>query len=473
MSGCAATAASTTSPIAERVAGPIKSAAVQRVAVAASGGRDSTALLHATVRAARGTALQVHALHVHHGLSAAADDWLEALRRQCKRWGVVLQSRHLQGRPTPGQSVEAWARRERYAALTEMATESGCTLVLLAHHRRDQAETFVLQSLRGGGAAGLSAMPLHRLRSGIAWVRPWLAMPREAIDAYVRHHRLSHVEDGSNADLRFDRNRLRLQVWPALCDAFGDAEVGLAAAAAQAQQAAALAAEVAALDLAVLVMDDGGLRKALLQALSPARRRNALTAWLAQAAGRGVPMRLLDRLMAELPRSTHACWPLPGGELRLYRGLLKVQGLERRAGSQAPRPDNVAVNLGRSLETPMPDWNGRFRIEPCTQGGVPMAQLEALFARPRSGGERFRFAAKASARSLKLQYQAMGVPSWERQGPLLYTADNRLLFVPGLGIDGGLQDDIVQPQWQILWLADSGENCASGPTSVGSAGSRR
>ena len=127
------------------------------VAVAVSGGRDSTALLHATARAAVGTGVEVLALHVHHGLQAEADDWLRHVRAQCRRWAgaglpLRLDWRRLAGQPAPGDSIEAWARRGRYAALAEMAQAGGAGLVLLAHHRRDQSETVLLQALRGGAS---------------------------------------------------------------------------------------------------------------------------------------------------------------------------------------------------------------------------------------------------------------------------------------------------------------------------------
>ena len=151
--------------------------ATPRVAVAVSGGRDSTALLHCTVRTAAALGVGVVALHVHHGLMPAADAWLAQVQAQCRRWGVAFCSRRLQTHPPRGASVEAWARAERYRALAEMAREAGCSIVLLAHHRRDQAETWLLQALRGGGPAGLSAMPQEAVREGITWARA-AARPR-------------------------------------------------------------------------------------------------------------------------------------------------------------------------------------------------------------------------------------------------------------------------------------------------------
>ena len=111
--------------------------------------------------------------------------------------------------------------------LDEMAREEGASLLLLAHHRRDQAETWLLQALRGGGPAGLAAMPRCAERAGLVWARPWLDQPRSAIEAYLRQHLLTWVDDQSNADQRFARNRLRAIVWPAMLEAFTDAEAAL------------------------------------------------------------------------------------------------------------------------------------------------------------------------------------------------------------------------------------------------------
>jgi tRNA(Ile)-lysidine synthase len=293
------------------------------VAVAASGGRDSTALLHCTARQARSLGLHVLALHVHHGLQPEADAWLAQVRRQARRWGCSFAHQRLQGQPQPGDSVEAWARRGRYAALAHMAQAHGCTLVLLAHHRRDQAETWLLQALRSGGPRGLSAMPRTIERDGITWARPWLDQPREAIEHYLARHRIAHADDPSNADARYARSRARLDLWPALTAAFPHAEAALAGAARRARQAAALAAEAAAADLPSVLADDGGLHVARWAALPPARRRNVLEAWLPAAA----PLTLADRLMTELPGARGgARWPLPQGALLLQRGILRITG---------------------------------------------------------------------------------------------------------------------------------------------------
>lgn len=298
------------------------------VAVAASGGRDSTALLHACARAARGSGVRVLALHVHHGLMPQADDWVRHLRRQCGRWAraglpVDLAVHRLSGQPQPGDSVEAWARRERYDALAGLATAHGASLVLLAHHRTDQAETVLLQALRGAGAAGMAGMGREKWHAGVRFVRPWLDVPRGVIEAYVQQHRLAYVNDTSNADARFARSRLRVQVWPALTTAFPHAEAALAGAARRLHEADACARDLARLDLAACRAEEGALQVRAWCALAPHRRANVLRHWLAQHLSAGVPDSLVDRLTGELPRARgRSRWPAPEGSLQLIKGVL-------------------------------------------------------------------------------------------------------------------------------------------------------
>ncbi|HET9976231.1 MAG TPA: tRNA lysidine(34) synthetase TilS [Burkholderiaceae bacterium] len=400
------------------------------VAVAVSGGRDSMALLHCTAHAARRHGLHVVALHVHHGLMPAADDWAAFVERTCKRWAkrglpVSFAMTRLQGQPARGASVEAWARAGRYAALTAMARHARASLVLLAHHRGDQAETFLLQALRGAGPAGLAAMPALARRDGRAWARPWLGMRREAIDAYVRRHRIAFVDDASNRDPRFARSRLRAEVVPALRRAFPDAEATLAAAARNAALARELADEVAQSDLASILVDDE-VDIAAWSALGPARRRNALRAWLAAA----VPASsaLLDRLVLEVgARRAPAQWPLDGATLRRYRGRLRV---------------SVDANVTPAL-----------RLHAVEVGGIALCLLQGARWVDRRGGEQFQRAAHTSPRSLKKQFQTAGVPAWARDAPLLVAADGALLFVPGLGIDARALSRPGRPRVSLEWVS--------------------
>jgi len=433
--------------------------AVPVVAVAASGGRDSTALLHATAHAARGTRLQVVALHVHHGLNPAADIWQQHLQRQCARWAraglpIKALTRRLNGSPARGESVEAWARRERYRALAAMARDAGAEIVLLAHHRRDQAETFLLQALRGAGPAGLAAMPREAIRDGLCWCRPWLEQPAEAIAAYVTRHRLTHIDDDSNQNRRFDRNRLRHDVWPALLAAFPHAEATLSLAARQAQWAIELIDGVAESDLAaVMVAAPGGLGANAIdmvawQALPPPRRVAVLRHWLATLVNDGVRDSLIERLGDELVTGRTGRWPLDAGrELRLYRARLTVEPV---VSGRAPSPTTTRLHLDRPGVVDLPDWGGHLEIDAVEEGGAPASLLARAELRPRAPGDTFQFTPRGTARILKKQYQARAVPAWQRGGPVV-VCGAQLIFVPGLGIDARACAVRGEPQLLIRW----------------------
>jgi tRNA(Ile)-lysidine synthase len=430
-----------------------------RVAVAASGGCDSTALLHCTARQARALGVEVVALHVHHGLMPQADEWLGRVRTQSQRWGVAFDACRLQGGPGSGQSVEAWARRERYRALAQMASAAGCGLVLLAHHRRDQAETWLLQALRGGGPAGLSAMPRCATRQGLVWVRPWLDRPRSDIESYVRQHRLRWVEDGSNANARFARSRLRGAVWPALQTAFPDAELGLAHAALQAQEAAAVLAEVIAQVLPTLLRD-GALDVPVWRELPLHRRSLLLRAWLAATLATPVPEALVRRLAVELLPVRAAQWQVGGQTLHLYRGLLQVRVAAQVLDSALGLP--VVLNLTQPGRHELPGWGGHLLVQVASKAGVCAADLVGVLARSRMGGEQFQLAQRGALRSLKKQYQARGVPEHQRGGPLLFTAGGELLFAPGLGMDARRQAAPGTAQRTVVWRPDpSGQYLAA------------
>lgn len=421
-----------------------RTADLPSVAVAFSGGLDSTALLHATARAADGA--RVVALHVHHGLQPQADAWADHCERIATEFGAAFRCARLSGSPPPGDSVEAWARAGRHRALHDMALAAGADLLLLAQHRRDQAETFLLQALRGGGSAGLASMPRSQWRDGVCWARPWLDRPRELIEAYARQHGLRWIEDPSNMDPRFARNRLRQTLWPALALSFPSAEAGLAQSARWSQQAAELAAEVAAADLAE-VATAARLDLAALAALSPARRSNALRAWLAPRTA--APASLVTRLLTQWRPGATLSWPAPGGALHAYRdGLFWCE-------TTAELPGPSVVDLSRPGRCPQPGWGGAWLVEEVVGAGIAAARLARATQRGRAGGEQFQRAPGTVPRRLKKACQEAGLPPWRRAGPLLVDADGRLLAVAGLGMDAGAFAGRDEPQLSVRWLEDS------------------
>lgn len=445
------------------------------------------ALLHATVRIAAQAGIEVVALHVHHGLSTQADAWLDLVSTQVGRWAeagapVRLLWRRLALSPRAGESVEAVAREARHRALAEMAREAGCDAVLLAHHRRDQAETFLLQALRGAGVAGLAAMARSRHHLGVTWLRPWLGQPRERIERYVAQHGLPYVDDDSNADTRFARNRLRLQVWPALQGAFGDAEQVLAGAAARQADALECLDDWVTWRLASVTRQVEspagtvrlGLVVAAWAACTPGQARTLLRAWFSQVAGCSLPASWVSRLHGEALAGVARRWALalpmqgPGpaleGEVVLYRGLMTwrpgpaARPWARPAASRADDADDDGWRLciERLGPVPLPSGWGVLCVQAATTGGVPLASLRDCEIRPRRGGERFQAGIGRPARSLKKQYQMLGVPSWAREGPLVW-AEGRLVFVPGLGMDARAWAAPGEPQVRLEWTPPLGE----------------
>ncbi len=322
-----------------------------------------------------------------------------------------------------------------------MAVVAGADLLLLAHHRRDQAETFLLQALRGAGTAGLSGMPKVQWRDGICWARPWLDRPREAIVAYAEQQGLSWIEDPSNGDPRYARNRLRQTLWPA----FASAEAGLAQAARWAQQADALAAEIAAGDLALLATPER-LDLAALFRLSPARASNALRAWL--AAHTRAPASLIERLLTQWHPGAALSWPATGGELHAWRdGLFWSTAVAQTATASD-------VDLSRPGRYPQPAWRGAWLVEAAPQG-MASSRLAQLTQRARAGAEQFQRAPQSVPRSLKKACQEAGLPPWRRSGPLLFDAQQRLIAIAGLGMDARAFADQDEPKLALRWLEDS------------------
>lgn len=291
------------------------------LAVGLSGGADSTALLLACVRRWPG---QVQAFHVHHGLQAAADQFATFCGDLCARLGVALSVQRVNARHAPGQSPEDAARQARYEAFRALAQQNPAVLAIqsiaLAQHADDQAETVLLALSRGAGVAGLAAMPSRWQRDGLDWHRPLLGVAGAEVRAWLQAQGQDWIEDPSNQDLQYTRNRIRRQLMPALTKAFPAWRDTVARSARHAAEAAELAQALAAIDL-----DRVGVPPALaaLQALSLARQANALRHWL-RSAHQTTPS---AAQLAELLRQIAAC--TTGGHrirLKVGRGFVVREG---------------------------------------------------------------------------------------------------------------------------------------------------
>ena len=249
------------------------------LAVAFSGGPDSTALLLACAEKWPGRVL---ALHVHHGLQAAADDFEQHCQAFCTTLNVPLTIKRVDGRHAPGQSPEDAARRARYQALEAMAHEQSSQgtirSIAIAQHADDQVETLLLALSRGAGLPGLSAMPASWVRAGIEYHRPLLQVRSTDIRAWLRSRGVGYIEDPSNANEQFTRNRIRARLMPALEASFPQFRDTFARSAAHAAQAQAVLLEVAVQDLALIGAPPV---IAQVQCLSRPRQANVLRHWLA------------------------------------------------------------------------------------------------------------------------------------------------------------------------------------------------
>ena len=242
--------------------------------VAYSGGADSTALLLAAVQRWPG---QVRALHIHHGLQAAADDFVRVCETVCAQAQVPLQVLRVNARHASGESPEDAARRARYTALAAAATEQGLGGVLLGQHADDQVETLLLALSRGAGLPGLSAMPQVIERGGVVFYRPLLGIPAADLRQWLLNQQIAFVDDPSNLDERYTRNRIRARLLPALAQVFPQFRATFARSARHAAQGQVVLLEVAQQDLAAVGTPP--LIKAL-QLLSLARQANVLRHWL-------------------------------------------------------------------------------------------------------------------------------------------------------------------------------------------------
>lgn len=274
------------------------------LAVALSGGADSVALALIAAEHCADTKRSLYFFHVHHGLMAQADAWVEHLQKFAQELKTPLHVRHVQVDLAAGLGVEGAARDARYTALAQLCLEHDVAALLLAHHRQDQAETVLLRLLRGSGVSGLAAMQADVQRGGMRLLRPWLDVDRAELLAVAHAHEQrtgwAAVQDPSNTDPKYARGALRIALapvlntyWPAWCQT-------LVRHAKQAGEANEVLTEVAALDLAALDFKPEDQSFGLLpwRALSAARQALVVRYWL-QEQGVAMPG---ERRLAELLR---------------------------------------------------------------------------------------------------------------------------------------------------------------------------
>ncbi|HEX7381331.1 MAG TPA: tRNA lysidine(34) synthetase TilS [Nevskiaceae bacterium] len=418
-----------------------------RYFVGFSGGLDSTVLLAALHEAQVGPLV---AVHIHHGLQAAADGWADRCRSVCERMGVALEVQRVHVDVHAGDGPEAAARRARYAAFANVMQAGDC--LALAHHMDDQAETLLLNLLRGAGVRGLGAMnALTTFARGWLW-RPLLDFPRSALRDWARERDLKWVEDPQNQELRYRRVWLRRELMPNLETVMPGVARRLARTARVAREATVLLEDLAAIDLGEAARD-GALDIPLLQKLGPARRHNLLRYWL-DVRGFGLPpAAFLDRLDVEVLRARADAEPsLRYGrcEMRRYRdGLYAMAPLVA-----VPEPASLRWEAGERLA--LPRGCGRLlAVSP------PSQPLQVTVG---SRGQRLRPAGRAHARTLKNLFQEAGVPPWQRRRMPMLWLDGEPAWLPGVARSAAWASWCRANGWSASWECPWRAKAVSGAT---------
>ncbi len=429
-----------------------------RFAVAYSGGLDSTVLLHAMHHAltlaghAQGDIplFSLRAIHVNHGLSPNANQWQRLCEQHCAHLGIALHVERVKLDPDALANLESQARDLRYGVFERQLEADEC--IVMAHHLDDQAETFLLRSLRGAGPRGLAAIPKRRPLGRAMLFRPLLEVPQAELRAYAERELLAWVDDESNDDRAYDRNFCRHELlpkieerWPAYRESW--------------QRSAQLCAEADILldDLAAIDFEEAKcpvptvINAKKLQELSQARQRNTLRYWLNLAGapdpGWNVLTHIVEELIpAALGTQPEIRWHANGASvvLRRYRQNLYLQRVIENIASLVPvdwQPKNMLHLKDNGLIYSLATEGAGLRVD----GDV------VLKLRYRHGGETCKLQGRRT-RTLKKILQDANIAPWLRDRvPLLY-CDEELVCIPGVGVCEGWQAGINEPGWRVIWV---------------------
>ena len=426
-----------------------KKAPPTQLAVAFSGGLDSTVLLHATIKA-HGKK-NVHAFHVHHGIQKEADQWQAHCKAVAKKLGCHFDTRNV--KLNKQSNIESQARNLRYESLTQMCEAHNIQDLLLAHHLDDQAETVLIQLMRGAGLPGLSAMPQVKSNELIHLWRPFLNMRRKDLEIYAKEHQLTWIEDPSNQDESYRRNAVRKSILPSLEKFQKGAIENLARSAKHLGEAQGLLNQLADIDLGLIETKEGLSKTNLIRLYktSQARATNALRRWLSK---NGLAYPSEERLTAWWSELTQARldaklqWDHDQCVIRLWRGHLSItQDLNAQAKGKEEDVKAKAEGVWTFKKVPANSKKpgiAKDRFEQAKQKGL-------INTMAREGGEKFKVDLKRPRKSLKNLYQEAAIPPWQRDVPLLYIGEE-LVAVAGIGISADWQTT-EGPRFTLEWQA--------------------
>lgn len=416
--------------------------------VAYSGGMDSHALLHALTQLRDDFPFQLRAVHIDHGLHPDSQSWAEHCMGVCDQLGVDMVTLQLHLKPEMGASVEAAARSARYAAFSAVVHDG--EYCLTAQHADDQAETILLQLLRGAGMHGMAGMP-DVTDFGIGKLgRPLLGVTRTALAHYASKHELEWCDDPSNTDSRFDRNYLRNNVMPLIHERWPSATASLVRSAGHAATAAHLLEEQGRLDLTEVGAHniDGNddcvacLDVDLFEKLTRERQANALRCWIRRYSIKLPSHARLDAALETLVRNNstsggHVQWP--GASFRRDGDLVF---LCREIG---PVSDafHFPVFWDPACLLKLPGSNHVLEAIAVVGQGCALAKIQGrkLKVDTRRGGETCRMAAGFGRKPLRKVFQDLGVPRWQRDSVPLVFLDDELIAVGHYWLNSHLAPD--------------------------------
>ncbi len=428
----------------ERALGAIRarvSTSADRVAIAYSGGLDSAVLLHLAHEYALAHHITLFAFHIHHGLSPNADDWLLHCKQNCERLAISFDIRRVALVDRSRDGVEQAARVSRYAALGDLCRLHDVPLLLTAHHLDDQAETVLLQLLRGSGVAGLSGMedastaPELLGDSKLMIGRPLLDVTRAELERFAARQNIRHVEDESNDDVRYARNALRHKVMPPLDAHFPGFQKRIARSAHHAQSAQRLLNELAEQDLRSCA-DRDCIDIDRLKCLSVDRIDNLMRYWFAQQRIRMPSTAWLLEMREQLLSAkddAQVCITHADCEVRRHRNRIHVTP---RLLEVSLEMSPIAFRWQGEESVHFPSYGGTLHFDRAPEGlDVAWLLTQKMQIRHRRGGEVLKSASNRPTRSLKHHYQALNIPAWERLRLPLITAGEHLLYAAGIGMN--------------------------------------
>ncbi len=435
------------------------------IAVAYSGGLDSSVLLALLAAYCRKHQIPLFAFHIHHGLSPNADAWQSHCAKMAAAAGAHFAAQSVALSAPQVHGIEQAARLARYAALGVMCRAHRLPLLLTAHHQTDQAETVLMQLFRGAGLPGLSGMATLQeqaalLGGDVALGRPLLDFSRVQLEGLAQIMGLESINDESNADIRFRRNAVRHRISPVVESIFPAFSAALTRSSRHLQSAQSLLDELAAMDLPAC-RRDGGLDLAALAQLSARRIDNSLRFWLQQQGLRAPSTAQLSQLHTQMLLAavdSHPRIRLDDCILARQRGLLVILPY---AASFLPPSEPVYLQWRGETVIEVPVWQGRLLFEQTAEPGLDSTWLSQAPLRlvSRSGSERLRLATSRPSRSLKNLFQEAGIQAAERPCLPVLMAGPQLVFVAGLGMEVSLPQAAqgVRLHWQKRPLAQASD----------------